>query len=97
MNNKKDLARRLSDTETNMTIVDAQRIIDKLFAMITASLSARQQIVIKNFGIFEVRLRKERDTVSPQYPHERVKTPAMYVAKFRAAEKLKAIIRKVNR
>jgi len=64
-----------------------------IFATITKSLARGETVSVSSFGKFEVRQRAARDGVSPRNSGQRIRIPAVKVARFRAGKGLKQAVR----
>ena len=64
-----------------------------IFAAITKALASGDTVNIAGFGKFEVKKRAARMGVSPRKTTEKIKIPAVKVARFRAGKVLKSAVR----
>lgn len=90
---KRDLAVKVTDrlgsqgqdfTQQQVIIV-LQTIIDE----ITDTLASGENVVMRKFGIFELRETKAKIGRNPKSPDKDVKIPARAVVKFKAGKELK--------
>ena len=51
---------------------------------------------LRNFGVFEIKVRKERKGRNPNKPQDVVKIPERAVVKFRAGKELKEAVEKLD-
>ena len=63
---------------------------------ITEELIAGRNIELRNFGVFEIKVRKERKGRNPNKPQDVVRIPERAVVKFRAGKELKEAVEKLN-
>ena len=73
-------------------LIDAQRTLDHL----TESLALGQAVELRNFGVFEVKLRKARVGRNPNRPEHDVPIPPRAVVKFKAGKEMKAKVMKLS-
>jgi integration host factor subunit beta len=69
--------------ETNLSQIQVQEIVQRVFDGITEALLQEGRIELRNFGVFEVRRRKPRRARNPR-TGEKVKVPAKLVVTFKA-------------
>ena len=69
-----------------------QRTLDHL----TESLAHGQAVELRNFGVFEVKLRKARVGRNPNRPEHDVPIPPRAVVKFKAGKEMKAKVMKLS-
>ena len=86
MNNKEFIAalakkRGLSSSET-------AKQVDALLEVMVERLKENDQITVSNFGVFEVKMRKERISVNPK-TGQRMLIPPKLVPAFRPSTRLK--------
>lgn len=94
MMNQNELISEIAEkTGLSKKIVDD--VILKMLETITARLSANDSVRFPSFGTFEPFLRTERNGVNPQNPQEKIRIPAVRLAKFRAGYRLKNAIKGV--
>ena len=85
---KRDLVIRISD-EMNLIQQDVTKIVQKTLDHITADLVAGKNVELRNFGVFEVKLRKPRVGRNPKNPGTDVPIPARAVVKFTAGKEMR--------
>lgn len=88
---KRDLVVRIAD-ETGLIQQDVFAVIQKTLDYIVESLSKGENIEFRNFGVFEVRERKQRVGRNPNRPEQVVTIPARKVVKFKPGKIMKKII-----
>ena len=82
--------------ETGMVQSEVAEIVQKTLDYITEELIAGRNIELRNFGVFEIKVRKERKGRNPNKPQDVVKIPECAVVKFRAGKELKEAVEKLN-
>jgi nucleoid DNA-binding protein len=85
---KRDLVTRISH-DTGLIQQDVLAIVQKTFDYITEALVAGQTVELRNFGVFEVKLRKPRIGRNPNDPSKDVPIPARAVVKFKAGKEMR--------
>ena len=91
---KRDLVVKISK-ETGMIQSDVAEIVQKTLDSIAADLIAGNTIELRNFGVFEIKIRKGRVGRNPNKPAVAIAIPERAVVKFRAGKELKARIAKL--
>lgn len=79
---KRDLVVRISN-ETGLNQQDVMAVLQKSLDYITESLANGETVEFRNFGVFEVRTRKQRIGRNPGRPTEVVTIPERKVVKFK--------------
>ncbi len=96
--NQKDLAEIISlkkeSKELNLNKKQIEHIIKNMAETIAHELKKGKTIKITSFGSFMAKNRYARGGVNPRKPSERIKIPAVMVAKFKTGKKLKDILKK---
>ena len=92
---KRDLVVRIA-RETRLVQNDVAEIVQKTLDYITEELIAGRNIELRNFGVFEIKVRKERKGRNPNKPQDVVRIPERAVVKFRAGKELKEAVEKLN-
>jgi len=85
---KRDLVVRISK-ETGMIQQDVFAVIQKSLDYISETLAEGGHIEFRDFGVFDVCLRKERVGRNPNEPEKPVIIPAHKVVRFRPGKKMK--------
>ena len=86
MNNKEFIGKLAQRTKS--TVAETSEMVDMLVDTITESLKDNDQINISGFGVFEVKMRRERISVNPK-TGQRMLIPPKIVPAFRPSAKLK--------
>ena len=92
---KRDLVVKISK-ETGMIQSDVAEIVQKTLDSIAADLIAGNTIELRNFGVFEIKIRKSRKGRNPNKPANEVVIPERAVVKFRAGKDLKEAVEKLD-
>lgn len=79
---KRDLVMRIAD-ETGLIQQDVYQVVQKTLDYITESLARGEDVELRNFGVFEVKERKERVGRNPNKPENVVTIPTRKVVKFK--------------
>ena len=79
---KRDLVMRISE-ETGLIQQDVYAVIQKSLDYIVEALENNDTVEFRNFGVFEVRERKQRIGRNPNKPENVVTIPARKVVKFK--------------
>lgn len=92
---KRDLVVKISK-ETGMIQSDVAEIVQKTLDSIAEDLIAGNTIELRNFGVFEIKVRKSRKGRNPNKPANEVTIPERTVVKFRAGKELKEAVEKLH-
>lgn len=84
---KRDLVIRISE-ETRLAQTDVFAVVQKTLDHITESLSKGDKVELRNFGVFEVKVRKARVGRNPNAPETDVPIPARSVVKFKPGKEM---------
>ena len=85
---KRDLVIRISN-DTGLIQQDVMAVVQKTLDYITEALIAGKNVELRNFGVFEVKLRKPRVGRNPNDPSKDVQIPARAVVKFKAGKEMR--------
>jgi len=86
---KRDLVVRIADEEADLTQNQVAAVVQKTLDYIADELASAKTIELRNFGVFEVKVRKERKGRNPNKPKDEVIIPERAVVKFRPGKELK--------
>ena len=86
---KRDLVVRISN-ETGMVQQQVLDVIQKMLDYLTESMAKGQTVELRNFGVFEVKVRKARVGRNPNKPEKDVTIPPRAVVKFKPGKEMKA-------
>ncbi len=90
---KRDLVVRIS-TETGLIQQAVLGVVQKTLDYISEAVSKGETVELRNFGVFEVKIRKARVGRNPNKPERDVKIPPRAVVKFKPGKEMKeAVIR----
>jgi integration host factor subunit beta len=93
---KKDIVRRISTNDTDLTQIKAKEVVQKTLDAIIQALSEEpHRIELRNFGVFEVRRRKPRVARNPK-TNDKVQVPAKNVVTFKPGKEMEALIQKIT-
>ena len=88
---KRDLVVRISE-ETGLIQQDVYTIIQKTLDYIVEALAKGETIEFRNFGVFEVRERKQRVGRNPNKPEQVVTIPQRKVVKFKPGKRMRQML-----
>ena len=90
---KRDLVMRIAK-ETGLVQQDVFAVLQKTLDYIVGSLAKGESVEFRNFGVFEVRIRKSRIGRNPNKPTHVVTIPTRKVVKFKMGRVMKALVMK---
>jgi len=90
---KRDLVMRIAK-ETGLIQQDVSAVLQKTLDYIVESLARGESVEFRNFGVFEVRIRKSRIGRNPNKPTHVVTIPTRKVVKFKMGRIMKAQVMK---
>jgi nucleoid DNA-binding protein len=85
---KRELVVRISN-DTGLIQQDVMAVVQKTLDYITEALVKGNNVELRNFGVFEVKLRKPRIGRNPNDPDKDVPIPARAVVKFKAGKEMR--------
>ena len=92
---KRDLVVKIA-REINLNQSQVAETVQKTLDYIAEELIAGRTIELRNFGVFEIKVRKSRKGRNPNEPEHEVVIPERTVVKFRAGKELKDAVEKLN-
>ena len=92
---KRDLVMRISE-ETGLIRSQVFEVVQKTLNQITESLAKGDKVELRNFGVFDVKIRKARVGRNPQKPETDVPIPARSMVKFKAGKEMAAEVLKLT-
>lgn len=92
---KRDLVVRISN-ETGMIQHDVLNVVQKTLDYISQSLASGKAVQLRNFGVFEVKVRKARVGRNPNQPENDVPIPPRAVVKFKPGKEMKQLVGKLS-
>jgi len=90
---KRDLVLRISK-ETGLAQLDVQTVLQKVLDYMLDSLARGENVEFRNFGVFEVQVRKARIGRNPNNPTHVVTIPSRKIVKFKMGRIMKNRIMK---
>lgn len=93
---KRDLVVRISN-ETNLIQQDVLIVVQKTLDYITEALVKGDTVELRNFGVFEVKLRKPRVGRNPNDPGRDVQIPSRAVVKFKPGKEMREHVLQLTR
>ena len=91
---KRDLVVGIAN-EVGLNQKQVALVVQKTLDYIADELAAARTIELRNFGVFEVKVRKKRIGRNPSKPQDEVVIPERAVVKFRSGKELKKRIDKL--
>jgi len=92
---KRDLVVRISN-ETDLTQQDVMQVVQRTLDYIREAVSEGQTVELRNFGVFEVKVRKARIGRNPNSPETDVKIPPRVIVKFKAGKEMREGVEKLT-
>ena len=91
---KRDLVLRICE-DTGLVQQHVFDIVQRTFDHIIKALAKGEKVELRNFGIFEVRVRKARIGRNPSAPGTEVPIPERSVVKFKAGREMRLAVGKL--
>jgi len=91
---KRDLVIRISE-ETKLKQQKVLDVIQRTLDHISEALAKGDKVELRNFGVFEVKVRKARIGRNPNAPETDVPIPERSVVKFKAGKEMRAEVLKL--
>ena len=88
---KRDLVIRISE-ETGLIQNQVLEIVQKVLDYIAEAVAQGRKVELRNFGVFEVKVRKARIGRNPNKPTQVVTIPKRKVVKFKPGKIMKKLI-----
>ena len=92
---KRDLVVRIA-RQTNLKQRDVREIIQRTLDTVTEELAAGRGIEFRNFGVFEIMVRKPRVGRNPNEPQKTVNIPERVVVKFKPGKIMCELVSKLK-
>ena len=92
---KRDLVVRISN-ETGLVQQQVLDVVQKTLDYIADALAKGDKVELRNFGVFEVKVRKARVGRNPNAPETDVPIPQRAVVKFKAGKEMRADVLKLS-
>ncbi|MEO8425830.1 MAG: HU family DNA-binding protein [Verrucomicrobiota bacterium] len=90
---KRDLVMRISE-ETGLVQQDVLKVVQKTLDYISDAVTSGKKVELRNFGVFEVKIRKARIGRNPNAPETDVPIPARAVVKFKPGKEMREAVLK---
>ncbi|MGV3772997.1 MAG: HU family DNA-binding protein [Verrucomicrobiales bacterium] len=88
---KRDLVMRISE-ETGLVQQDVLNVIQKTLDYISEAVTRGEKVELRNFGVFEVKVRKARVGRNPNAPAADVPIPPRSVVKFKPGKEMREAV-----
>ena len=85
---KRDLVMQISE-ETGLVQQQVLQVVQRTLDLITEAVAARKTVELRNFGVFEVKVRKARIGRNPNHPEKDVPIPQRAVVKFKPGKEMR--------
>lgn len=92
---KRDIVVRISE-ETGMIQSQVFDVVQKTLDQISEALAKGEKVELRNFGVFDVKIRKARVGRNPNKSGTDVPIPARSMVKFKAGKEMKAEVLKLT-
>ena len=92
---KRDLVMQISE-ETGMIQQDVLSIVQRTLDHISAAVAKGKTVEIRNFGVFEVKVRKARIGRNPNRPETDVPIPQRAIVKFKPGKEMREAVLKLS-
>jgi nucleoid DNA-binding protein len=88
---KRDIVVRISN-ETGMVQQQVLDVVQKTLDYIAEAVSQGRKVELRNFGVFEVKVRKARIGRNPNSPANDVRIPPRAVVKFKPGKEMREAV-----
>ncbi len=88
---KRDLVVRIAN-ETGQIQHEVLDVVQRVLDYVIEALAKGQNVELRNFGVFEVKMRKARVGRNPNKPETDVPIPPRAVVKFKPGKEMKAAV-----
>ncbi len=92
---KRDLVVRISK-DTELMQYQVFQVVQRTLNYITEALSKGEKVELRNFGIFEVKVRKPRIGRNPHKPEKDILVPQQAVVKFKPGKEMRDKVVKLS-
>jgi nucleoid DNA-binding protein len=92
---KRDLVVMISE-ETGLVQQQVLDVIQRTLDLISKALAQGETVELRNFGVFEVKVRKARIGRNPNSPAKDVRIPPRAVVKFKAGKEMRDEVLKLT-
>jgi nucleoid DNA-binding protein len=91
---KRHLITRISE-ETSLGQQQVFDVVQRTLDYIAEALAKNDKVELRNFGVFEVKIRRPRVGRNPNHPRDDVPIPARATVKFRAGKEMRLQVVKI--
>ncbi len=88
---KKDLIDKIAEKK-NINQLEVRKVVEEFIAGVKENMQAGNRIEIRDFGVFEIKIRKPRIGRNPKKPEDIVTIPERKVVHFKVGRGFKKII-----
>ena len=92
---KRELVMRIGE-ETGLKQAQVFEVVQKTLNYITEALAKGGKVELRNFGVFDVKIRKARVGRNPNKPETDVPIPARAMVKFKSGKEMRAEVLKLT-
>src|SRR5262245_45127548 len=92
---KRDIVMRISN-ETGLVQQQVLDVVQKTLDCIASAVSKGKKVELRNFGVFEVKIRKARVGRNPNAPETDVPIPQRAVVKFKPGKEMREAVLKLT-
>jgi nucleoid DNA-binding protein len=92
---KRDLVNRIS-AETGLVQQNVLDIVQKTLDHMSECLARGEKVELRNFGVFEIKVRKARIGRNPNQPGTDVPIPERAVVKFKAGKEMREAVSRLD-
>ena len=92
---KRDLVIRISE-ESGLVQAQVFEVVQKTLDYISEALAKGDKVELRNFGVFDVKIRKARVGRNPNRPETDVPIPPRATVKFKAGKEMRAQVLKLT-
>lgn len=92
---KRDIVVAISN-ETGLVQQDVAKVVQRTLELIRQAVSEGRTVELRNFGVFEVKVRKARIGRNPNAPEKDVRIPPRSVVKFKPGKEMRDEVLKLS-
>ncbi len=92
---KRDIVVRISN-DTNLVQQQVLDVVQKTLDYIAEAVAKGEKVELRNFGVFEVKVRKARIGRNPNAPAADVRIPPRAVVKFKPGKEMREAVLKLT-
>jgi len=92
---KRDLVIRISE-ETGMVQTDVLKVVQRTLDYICDAVSGGKTVELRNFGVFEIKVRQARIGRNPNHPETDVHIPQRTVVKFKPGKEMREAVSRLS-